>query len=471
MFRKVNDFLNCSKGSNGSNGNGNASSSFQRKVEQLQGMGFDKIQAQNALEATGGNIEEATHHLLTNQSVLNSNLDLNLDSEQQQQQQTSTSASASASASSAAAAAAVRSAASIRAGQAAANRASAAPTNKFSRRPTGTTRKGTTKSKGSAKSSNTNNKNTHFEPTHNIKIPKKLSSKTKEEQILRCTQRLAPYPLAVDTLLQAFTHIKSDPNNLKYRKIDTMSAGYKRVLEGVPGALDLIHAMNFVERGGSYVSVGRDGGGYSPKDLILTSERVDHALLYLGTSALEEVRNTSKEYKDEKRRIAFDRDIKKILQGSHVNGEHEESLELVKRAEYLSKVPSEPQNGAGALMQVTFGKQNEGQGQGQDTNILSRKFDGDDILQDVLHWLGAHGSTIPQKILSRDWSLVDLNRYPLVPIDVEGNMDRTLQYIGCWPSGRLEMRASEEGWKEGKVTGEDMGSSRGLGSAPSSIVN
>ena len=66
---------------------------------------------------------------------------------------------------------------------------------------------------------------------------------------------------------------------------------------------------------------------------------------------------------------------------------------------------------------------------------------------------------------------MDLNRYPLVAVDVECNLDRTLQYIGCWPSGRMEIRASSDEWREGKVTGEDMGSSRGLGSAPSSVVN
>jgi hypothetical protein len=84
--------------------------------------------------------------------------------------------------------------------------------------------------------------------------------------------------------------------------------------------------------------------------------------------------------------------------------------------------------------------------------------------------LGGHGSAIPDKILSREWSLVDLNRYPVVPLDCGTLQVDTLQYIGCWPSGRLEIVASTEEWMNGSDGDVKMGSSRGLGSAPSDLL-
>ena len=124
----------------------------------------------------------------------------------------------------------------------------------------------------------------------------------------------------------------------------------------------------------------------------------------------------------------------------------------------MAKCPTEPAEGRGALVQVVMAEE-----------TVRRRFDGDDTLQDILHWLGGHGSVIPEKILSREWSLVDMNRYPIAPIDCQANQHHTLQYIGCWPSGRLEVLPSEEEWKErGEVA--RAGSSRGLGSAPSDVV-
>jgi len=515
MFRKVNEFLNGNgngnnngnrdRNNNGardntdSNSNTSLSASFQTKVEQLQSMGFAKGHAENALEATGGNLEEATNHLLTNQSVLDSDSsstsqagNSNDGNQHQDDKNREISRSSNFTA---------RSAASIRAGEAAARRINAP--NKFAKNKNknknknngnkGSNKTSPTLTLSSTKTSSKSNKHDqqHFEAKHSIQIPDRLANKSKEEQILRCAQRLAPYPLAVDTLLQAFTCIKNDPGNVKFRKIDTTSAGYKRVLEGVPGSQELITAIDFEHRGVSSISY-RDSYGqtHNPKDLVLISESVDHALLFLGITALEKVRKLSKEYKNEKRRIAFERDVKRVIDGNSsgvLGTKGGEELELIKRAEFLSKVPSEPHNGAGALVQVSIGQRKRQQGSNgtisnsnsnstshQDNNVrvLSRRFDGDDILQDVVQWLGTHGSAIPEKIVTREWSLVDLNRYPLVPIDVEGNLNRTLQYIGFWPSGRLEIRASEEEWKEDKVVSSDqhdgnmnVGSSRGLGAA------
>ena len=461
MFRKVNNLLNR-QGQANSNGNRNG---MDAKVSQLESMGFDKTQATNALEASNGNLQEATNFLLTNQEATTSLGAATSSANASNNSNNNTNTSSNA-----------RMTALNAAGKAAANRAKTAAS-RF-----GTN--GISKPK-QTKKNNTNNSNSNSKPIGNdnyinnlnatpskkiaaikahhpkVKVPTKMGDKSKEEQILRCSKRLAPHPLAVDTLLQAFMHVRDDPSNDKYRKIDTHSQGYIKVLKDKPGALDFLKAMNFTERNTN------TSGNTIGKDLVLTRDRVDPALLYLGISALEQIRKTE-EYIYEKRLIQFRRDVTQIMDGSNLNANVDQEEELIKRAHNISLVPSEPSNGAGALLQVNFGPSQsevdyDGTGSGTATantmamattdtfekvQKISRRFDGDDTLQDVIRWIGAHGSIIPSKMESREWCLVDLNKYPIEAIDVNRDMGRTVQYIGCWPSGKLEIRPSTSQWRQ-----------------------
>lgn len=282
-----------------------------------------------------------------------------------------------------------------------------------------------------------------------------MKDKSKEEQIVRCTKRLAPHPLAVDTLIRSLAAIRANPSDTKYRKIDKNNAGYKRALQDVPGAHDLLLAVNFRPLSSTSASDGKN-------ELIMHANDIDYVLLYLATSALEKIKEDSVEYRDAKRLRQFRDEVRRIQTGRDISGE-EENEEAIKRAALISKCPTEPLSGAGALLQLNLG----------DETKLQRRFDGDDILQDVVHWVaGGCGSVIIDKLLSRDWCLVDLNRYPIVPIDVKVNMNRTLQFLGCWPSGRLEVQPSSDEWKQEEILAgnKKMGSSRGLGAAPSSAL-
>jgi PUB domain len=256
----------------------------------------------------------------------------------------------------------------------------------------------------------------------NVKIPSKLEDKSKEEQILRNVNRVKGYPTAVDTLYKALTALRTDPNNQKFRRIDKSNPGYQRSLASAPGAEALLLVMNFTQIGNT---------------LVLERSRVDPALLFLGISALEDAQKSS-EYQDAKRQIQF---------------------EALMRANFISKCPSEPPGGRGALVQVGFGDE-----------TIKRRFDGDDVLQDVVNWLGGHGSAIPDKLLTREWCLVDKNRFPISPIDIKVNLDKTLQYVGFWPSGKLEIRPSPMSWLDGTGNTTFLGSSRGLGAAPSDTL-
>jgi hypothetical protein len=273
-----------------------------------------------------------------------------------------------------------------------------------------------------------------------VKLIPKLQDKSKEEQILRCADRMKNSPAAVDTLCKALSAVQQNPDLDKFRKVDKTTAGYQRSVAGAPGAEDLLHAMNYRAQG--------------PDVLVLDRAMVDPALLYLGISALEQTKETD-EYKQGKRSTAF----AKAVRDMQMHGDSSDT-EAIKRAEFMAKCPTEPPDGRGALMQVIIAEQ-----------TIRRRFDGDDQLRDVLHWLGGHGSSIPDKILSREWSLVDLNRYPVIPVDCSiSHQDNTLQYIGCWPSGRLEIVMSTEDWMNGTNGGVKRGSSRGLGSAPSDAL-
>ena len=123
-----------------------------------------------------------------------------------------------------------------------------------------------------------------LDQTHpNVQIPEKMSKKTKEEQILRCANRVKPHVMAVDTLLRVLTSVRSSPENPKFRTIDRSNGNYVKFVKDKPGAEDLLLAMNY-----RHIQCNNE--------LRLERHLVDDALLYLGISALEQMR-TSEEYR------------------------------------------------------------------------------------------------------------------------------------------------------------------------------
>lgn len=271
-----------------------------------------------------------------------------------------------------------------------------------------------------------------------VKVIPKLQDKSKEEQILRCADRLKSSPAAVDALHRAFTTLRAHPDDPKYRTIDRSGAVYQRTLASAPGAEDLLMATGYRRNG--------------PNALVLDRSAVDPVLLFLAASALEQTKETD-EYRQGKGRATFNQELARALAFADSS-----EAEALRRAEHLGQCPSEPASGRGALVQVLLG----------DQTTIRRRFDADDTLNDVLHWLGAHGSLIYDNVLNREWSLVDLNHYPVAPFDATANGRHTLQYLGCWPSGKLEVQPSTEEWKQGSKAARR--TSRGLGSAPSEAL-
>jgi hypothetical protein len=409
MFRKLTDRLTSAASA------ASAAVGFEdSKVRALTSMGFAQTKAQNALQATNGDVDRAAELLLLASGTQRAPIDVDAvsgredddaamrrvmeESVRVEEQRRRNEASR------------MRSAAAVRAGEAASLRA---------------TRKKPIKATGTAS----------LAVTHPaVKVTPSLQDKTKEEQILRCADRLKTFPSAVDTLHRALATIQKNPDNATFRSIDKNHPGYQRSVASATGAEDFIAAMNFTQQKGN-------------TRFVLERHMVDPALLYLGISALEQTKLTP-EYKEAKQKAAFVKALQQIQLEADSN-----TQEAIARAGFISKCPTEPAEGRGAIMSVVMGDQ-----------TVRRRFDGDDTLTDVLNWLGGHGSSIRSHILSREWSLVDKNKYPLHPIDCEKHQRHTLQYIGCWPSGLLEIMPSRDEWAaNGAAVEGSQGPTRGLG--------
>ena len=313
---------------------------------------------------------------------------------------------------------------------------------------------------------NQKRKPTSLDHTHpNLKIPTKMSNKSKEEQIMRCANRVKSHVMAVDTLLRVLTSVKTQPDNPKFRVIDRTNANYVKYVRDAPGAEDLLQAMNYHS-----MLPGAN-------ELRLERHRVDDILLYLGISSLEQMKLTN-EYIENKKQLAFHKEMTRIgkMNGSIMSSmlEYETNIRL----EYMSKYPKEPPIGRGAIMSIYLGNENEKIHGG----YVTRRFDGDDILNDVLNWLGGcYGNEILDKMgrnggnnAKREWCLCDLNRYPMLPLDIEKHGKKTLQFLGLFPSGKLGVRLSSDAWRDREEDALEFdihGSARGLGAASRSMLH
>merc|ERR1719410_291515 len=239
------------------------------------------------------------------------------------------------------------------------------------------------------------------------KVPPQLQDKSKEEQISRCISRMQPYPGAVDSLIFALTKIRDDPANQKYRKIHIKSSGYQETLANVPGIEGLLLALNFYKNGNDF--------------LILDRLNVDLASFWLAISMLEDVTTSSKEYMTSKKKIQFHRTIQEMLTSNTTKNNI--------LSHKLSSEPDSTQNSS--TIQIYF----------SDSVVRKRKFYPDDTLEDILYWIGTISHEILQKITAKEWCLIDRDTSPcsLVHTDNNKTLKKTLQTLGWWPSGRLQI--------------------------------
>ncbi len=101
----------------------------------------------------------------------------------------------------------------------------------------------------------------------------------------------------MDTLLRVLTSVQNSPGKPKFRIINRANANYVKFVRDAPGAEDLLQAMNYPR-----ISCNNK---LRPK-----RHMVNDALLYLGISALEQMRQTD-EYKEGKRLRAFHAEMRR----------------------------------------------------------------------------------------------------------------------------------------------------------------
>lgn len=435
MFKRFTDRVTSAVASiTGSGENGNSSDGGS-DLQRLTSMGFTASDSQHALQIMGGNVEQAAEWLLMNASntLRSPPTTMGAGAEDEDiQKAIAASLADTVPSPSRTIGANSRSAASRRAGEAAIARSD--NTQKQRSRPSASYAKQKTPKTPTANSDGNGNAKAKvaIQSHPNVKVPKHLSQHDIQDKIIRCSQRVAPYAMAVDTLLKSLRQLQQNPTNPKYLTIDTSTDAFKRSLD-VPGALDFLRSMGY-------------RFSYARREVLeLSGSLLDPVVLHVGISALEEIQRDSKEYQKSKVELVFDKEITQVLSLGD-----QDMQEALARSQFLSKTPSEPAIGGG-IINVQLGS----------TTKIQRKFDGDDCLQDILNWLGAHGSVIPVKLEQKEWFLVNRNHSVAIPYNVLDLKEKTLQYIGCWPSARLAIIPFPPEPSDGAVT-----SSRGLGAAP-----
>jgi len=417
MFRRLADRVSDAVSSATSSLSSGINSSEDARVSQLAAMGFREAEAMHALRVAGGDLNRATEWLLTHGSQVGS-----AGNPIATPPDTATATAVATETTSA-----LEDSELQRAIQASLMTEQQTKDRKKQQRQQSAASKNAGLAAASRVTTKVHGPKMDLANTHpKVQMPKRISQHDQEDIIMRCANRVAPYSLSVDTLLRSLKTIQVNPSNRKYHTVDTSSAMFQRSLSA-PGVLDFLKAVNFHPN-------------YNNRK-VLTLSHFDGAAFYLGISSLEQIQQNSTDYRKDKALRGFQKDVASFLSEKNATEE-----ELSARTKLLSKLPSEPSRG-GSQITVEYGVvlNTAANAEAATTPLtkISRGFDHDDTLVDVLHWLGGQATGILAKLETGDWSLVDRNRqgpeddYHFHKLDLRELRDQTLQRVGCWPSGRL----------------------------------
>ena len=253
-----------------------------------------------------------------------------------------------------------------------------------------------------------------FSQSQSVSRPSSAVKVDVRAQLVATATKLSDRPETVDTLLYVIKTIVDNPHEPKYRSIKTTNARFLQTLGVDTRTRDMVENFMRVlsfERAGEWLSL--------PPTYNL--EALKEAVKVLQEIQLGEV------YQASKRNLEFE----KAIEMSRASANEEEKA---RRAVFAAKSPAVPPEGAAGTTRVTF-VVSEG------APPLTRRFASDDVLLDVVHWIGSERSVICNKILEGAWILVDETLLQKKPLDVVGqDGHKSLYALGLWPSATLHVR-------------------------------
>mmetsp|Transcript_4049 Transcript_4049/g.4680 ORF Transcript_4049/g.4680 Transcript_4049/m.4680 type:complete len:300 (-) Transcript_4049:995-1894(-) len=242
--------------------------------------------------------------------------------------------------------------------------------------------------------------------------PKQEDLSEFERKLEVIANRIAEWPKALDGLVFLLKLLLENPNNPKYEQVNTTKKAFKSSI-GLCGhwGPDLLELLGFHKQGDLYK---------------IRPGRKDPVRLMMGKTKLETLK-TSELYLFGKQKIVFEKEVAEAIKDSSAE-------EKRRRVEFSLSVPVEPPEGSAGTtsVRVYLGSAD-----------VRRNFQSDHTLRGVVSWLASTlTSSVPERLDEGDWELVDRSYYPPKLVNVHESYDSTLQALGIWPSGEIEIQAS-----------------------------
>lgn len=250
-----------------------------------------------------------------------------------------------------------------------------------------------------------------------------ISASTAEERVQLAAKRLSGRAEAVDILIASIGRVLQNPNDEKFRRVNPANPAFAKTVGNTPGGIEFLMAV-----------------GYEPLHGHLVLQTRDPALLWLGKSMLESVRNTeaylgSKESSE----------IEKALGMSAVAYDEEDER---RRAAFGARVPPEPAEGSAGSAKVCVHV---------GSAATWRRFNTADTLEDVLNFVRSLPGTPPVASVG-ELRVADVTTRPAKRLDASTQLGLTLQALDLWPTGHVRCRVngSDEAYDEAMMAAMDI---------------
>jgi len=230
---------------------------------------------------------------------------------------------------------------------------------------------------------------------------------TRDERISKACVTLAPQAEAIDILLASLTKVKKDPTNERFRKVNVNASGpFKEKVASVPGGVELLYSV-----------------GFQPMYGHLVLQSLDPSLLEHALACLDSARTTDAYLSTKARKLN--------AKAAEEARKKREATAAIKRAEFLAKVPPEPNAEHGGSVHSTWVLTFTVGGE----RVARRKFESDNTLEDVLNYVRSLSSVPVDALVKLD----NVTTAPFRHLDPTDKRSSTasLYALDLWPMGTV----------------------------------